>query len=51
MTRWPKHLLVLTNDSFGLVNEFVDPAGISGTDAAALADYREVAGTAVTKHW
>lgn len=34
LTDWLKRLYVLTNDSSGLANEFIDPVNISGTDAA-----------------
>lgn len=37
--RWLTRLQVFTNDSPSLVNEFIDPAGTSGTDAAPPAGH------------
>lgn len=41
----PKHIQILTKDSSSLVNEFIDPADISGTAAVPPADHSTVAGT------
>lgn len=37
--------MLLTNDSFSLANEFIDPAGISSPDAAPSADHSNINGT------